>query len=284
MAFSNDKQIVESILYDISGSALALINSSSVDLNNQPGLMLAALHSSSGGGYRTKLLTVDDQGRLYVNAEIVPAGVQTVTGSIFVEQPIAITDNGGSLTVDGLVTANVTGTVNLDRGNSTSLPLFVSGTVGIGGPVSVVGSVTSVVTGTVNLDRGNDVNNPIWTSGSTTINNFPAIQTVTGSVGITTTVKTSEEILTNASGTYTPANTSTVVVASLNANRRNVIMYNNSNKAVYVKFGTGASSTDFTVKIFADDKWDVNTRYSGVITAQWAGVGTSGLFITEITP
>ena len=273
MSFSGDKQIVESVLYDVSGSAIALINSSSIDISTQPGVMLEALHSSSTGGFQAKLLTVDDEGRLYVNAQLTTPAVQTVTGSVsIVGQPIAVTDNGGSITVDGTVTAAVTGTVNLDRGNSSVNPLFVTG------------SFAAVVTGTVGLDRGDSFANPLFVTASVGITNFPAVQTVTGSVGITNTVKTSEEILTSASGTYTPANASTVTVAASNPNRRNVVMYNNSNKAVYVKFGTGASSTDFTVKIFADDKWDVNTRYSGVITAQWTSAGTSGIFITEVTP
>ena len=121
---------------------------------------------------------------------------QTVDGTVNIgtmptvdiNQPIAVTDNGSSLTVDGTValdsttlaaletitvdtvTGNVTveGAVSVDNFPSTQT---VDGTVIIqdgGGSITVDGTVDSNVTGTVS------------------VNNFPATQTVDGTVNIGT--------------------------------------------------------------------------------------------------
>jgi hypothetical protein len=286
MAFSGNKPVVESVLHDVSGSALALVHSSSLDITTQPGMALVGAHSGSNG-WSARILEVDEEGRLKVDAQIVPAGVQTVTGTV------VVSDGGGSLTIDGAVTANVTGSVGLDRGDSTSNPLFVTGSfsanlsrgdstvnplfvtgsVGIGGPVNVVGTVTSQVTGTVNLDRGNDVTAPIW---------------ATGSVGIVGTVRVEPAIHTSASGTFFTATTSTLTIAPSDVSRRGLVIYNDSNKAMYVKFGAGASTTDYTYKVFSDDGWTMpDFLYSGVITAIWSSGGSGnisgGAMVTQVT-
>jgi hypothetical protein len=422
MSFSGDKPIVESILYDVSGSAVAVTHSASLDMTTQAGVAIAGFYSSSTG-FTARVLQVDDEGRLMVDAQIVPAGIQTVTGSVTVNnfpavqavtgsvsvsgpvtinQPVAVTDNGGSLTVDGTVTvtdgggsitvdgavsvddgggsitvdgtvtalvtgtvnldrgndavtplfvtgsfaignqvtitgsvgitgpvtinqpvtvtgsviANVTGTVNLDRGNSTVNPLFMTGAVGITGPVTVTGvvgiagAVVSLVTGTVNLDRGNDATLPLYMTGTVGISGPVTVNgTVTaavtgtvnldrgnstanplfttGSVGITGPVTADFAIHTTASGTFIAASNSvSQVVLAANPNRRGLVFHNESNKAVYLNFGATASPTNFTVKVFSDDNWVMpDFLYSGIISAIWLAGGTanSGLYVTQIT-
>jgi hypothetical protein len=325
MAFSGDKQIVESILFDVSGSAIALTHSASIDMTTQAGVALAGVFSSSSG-YTARVLQVDDEGRLMVDAQLSPSGVQTVTGSVALSQPAVVTDGGGSLTVDGTVnvgnfpavqsvddnggsltvddgggsltidgtvTANVTGTVNLDRGNDASLPLYITGSINAvasgvqtvtgsvalsqpavvtdgGGSLTIDGTVTANVTGTVNLDRGNDAVLPLF---------------VTGSVGITNTVTVDAAIHTTASGTYFLSTATPVTIAASSVTRRGLTIYNESNKAMYIKFGTGVTTTDYTYKIFSDDGWVMpDFLYSGVITAVWATAGSLGAQVTIITP
>lgn len=353
MAFSGDKQIVESILYDVSGSAIALAHSASVDMSTQAGVALAGVYSSSSG-FTARILQVDEEGRLMVDAQIVPAGIQAVTGTVALSQPAIVTDGGGSLTVDGTVTANVTGTVALDRGDSVNNPLFVTGSfnanlsrgdaennplwmsgtvqvvqpvavtdnggsltvdgavsvytdgaqlvsgtvvvtdgggsitvdgaVSVSGPVSVYnlgtqavsGSVSvhtdgaQLVSGTVSLTRGDLENNPLWMSGSVAVNNVVKVETA---------------IHTVASGTFFATTTTPVTIAAASTARRGLTIYNESNKAMYIKFGTGASLSDYTYKIFSDDGWTMpEFLYSGIITAVWAGAGSSGAMVTIITP
>src|SRR6056297_1315964 len=57
-----------------------------------------------------------------------------VSGTVSVNQPVAVTDNGGSLTVDGTVSATVDGTVSVDNFPTTQT---VDGTVDIGNTVSI---------------------------------------------------------------------------------------------------------------------------------------------------
>lgn len=343
MAFSGDHPVVENILFDVSGSAVALVHSASIgpDLLAQPGIMVAGYHSSSGGGYQAALLQLDDKGRLMVDAQItMPSDTLSVTGSV------AITGNTSANPLFVVVSGSggttfVTGTVGLDRGNDSALPLFVTGSVGVVGPVTisntvtVTGSVTAAVTGTVNLDRGNDAVNPLFITGSVGIStpivigsghvsasldrgdsfgnplfvtgsvgitnpivissgkisasldhgdSFANPLFTTGSVGINGIISTREVISTVSSGTYILANTSAVTIQAANPNRRGMLIYNLSNKAMYVKFGTGAAALDFTVKIFSDDVYNVPVLYTGIITAAWVTGANLGAMVTEMTP
>jgi len=295
MAFSGDKPIVQTILYDVSGSAVTLTHSASLDMTTQAGVAIAGFYSSSTG-FTARVLQVDDEGRLMVDAQIVPGGTQTITGTVSISgpvtinEPVSVDDNGGSLTVDGTVTAAVTGTVNLDRGNNSNFPLFitgsidalasgiqqVTGTVAISGPVTinqpvtVTGSVIANVTGTVNLDRGNSGVSPLF---------------MTGTVGISGQVTTDFAIHTAASGTFFPTSTTVITLAASSITRRGLTIYNESNKAMYIKFGAGATLSDYTYKIFSDDGWVMpDFLYSGIITAIWASAGTNGAQITVVTP
>ncbi len=113
MAFSGDKPIVETFLFDESGSALALPNSASIDLLNQPGALVAGVYGVSSSAV-TRLIKVGPNGEVFV------------TGSL---------------------DANVT----LDNGSSLGDPLYVSGTVHVDNtqfqvtfpsPQPITGSVT----------------------------------------------------------------------------------------------------------------------------------------------
>lgn len=121
------------------------------------------------------------------NTEANPVPV-SVVGTVDITQPVAVTDNGGSLTVDGTVTAlqgtdpwTVDGTVELGATTLSALENInatVSGTVTVdsitgsvtiqdgGGSITVDGSVSATVSGTVSVD------------------NFPATQTVDGTVTV----------------------------------------------------------------------------------------------------
>lgn len=76
--------------------------------------------------------------------------------------------------------------------------------------------------------------------------------------------------------------TSIELLAS-NPDREGVIVYNNSNRAMYVKLGSTASTSSFTIKLEAFDYYEVPAGYTGSIHALWSDAGASGdARITEL--
>jgi hypothetical protein len=163
-----------SILYNVSGSEIAITGGAPLT-GTQPGIVIAG-HD----GTYVRLLKTNIDGAL----------TTIISGST--------------------ISLSVTGTVGLDRGNSSSNPLWTSGSVTVSfpavqtvtgtitvgnqvtvtatGSIPVVGSVsvsnfpaTQVVSGTVGLDRGSSTANPIWVSGSFSTT-ATGVQTVTGTI------------------------------------------------------------------------------------------------------
>lgn len=81
--------------------------------------------------------------------------------------------------------------------------------------------------------------------------------------------------------TRVPDTASSVELLAANAKRREVIIYNDSTAVLYVKFGTVATSTDFTIKLQADQ--GITSSYRGAIAGIWASDSTGGAQVTEIT-
>jgi len=69
----------------------------------------------------------------------------------------------------------------------------------------------------------------------------------------------------NISGT----NTNVTLIAS-NTARLGASIYNDSTAALYVKLGTTASTTSFTVKMNQDDYYEVPYDYTGIIDGIWS--------------
>lgn len=73
---------------------------------------------------------------------------------------------------------------------------------------------------------------------------------------------------------------STTLIAA-NANRKEVIIANDSGSTLYVKLGTTASATDYTVKLGTDDYF--STDYTGRIDGIWSADSTGAARISELT-
>lgn len=88
------------------------------------------------------------------------------------------------------------------------------------------------------------------------------------------------------SGTATLANVagsaSSVTLIASNANRRGATIQNDSTAILYVKFGSSASSTSYTVKMTADSYYEVPFGYTGIITGIWVSA-TGSARVTEMT-
>lgn len=219
----------------------------------------------------------------------VPGNPLQVSGSV------AVYTQGAQL-VSGTVTASVTGTVNLNRGNTTAVPLFVSGSVGIGGPID--------------LARGNVVGTPVFISGSVGIGTRVTVvgsvnthtqgaQNVSGSVAVYTqgAQLVSGTVFVTTTGSFpvtlptsTASSTSNVTATgsattllAANSNRKGATIYNDSNKNLYVKLGSGASTTSFTVKMVKGAYYEVPFNYRGIITGIWDTSPSGVARVTEVT-
>ena len=77
--------------------------------------------------------------------------------------------------------------------------------------------------------------------------------------------------------------TSAQLLAS-NGNRYGATIFNDSSATLYVKLGTTASATDYTVKVVQNSYYEVPFRYTGRIDGIWASdPGDGAARITEFT-
>jgi hypothetical protein len=88
----------------------------------------------------------------------------------------------------------------------------------------------------------------------------------------------------NSSATVTQvaaATSSTTLIAS-NSSRFAVNIVNDSSATLYLKFGTSASTTSYTVKLYTDDVYTVyGSEYTGIITGIWSSA-TGNAYVTEV--
>lgn len=77
------------------------------------------------------------------------------------------------------------------------------------------------------------------------------------------------------------ASTGTIVAS--NANRKGLIIYNDSTQVLYLKFGATASATSYTVQIASQATWVMppNVIYTGIIDGIWASANGNAR-VTEL--
>jgi len=178
---------------------------------------------------------------------------------------IPISDNAGSITVDGTVAAAQSGTWNITNVSGTiSLP---SGAATESTLSALNGKVTSCNTGAVTVSTAL----PAGTNniGDVDIASLPAVVAATYSTSTVTSV--------------TSAATSTSILAT-NANRRMAILVNDSDKNAYVKLGATASTTSFSYKLTPGQTLELPIPlYTGAIDAIWESSPTGSMRVTEIS-
>ncbi len=177
---------------------------------------------------------------------------------------IPISDNAGSITVDGTVAAAQSGTWNITNVSGTiSLP---SGAATESTLSALNGKVTSCNTGAVTVSTAL----PAGTNniGDVDIASLPAVVAATYSTSTVTSV--------------TSAATSTSILAT-NANRRMAILVNDSDKNAYVKLGATASTTSFSYKLTPGQTLELPIPlYTGAIDAIWESSPTGSMRVTEL--
>lgn len=102
---------------------------------------------------------------------------------------------------------------------------------------------------------------------------------VVGSVPVTSANPTaSSATLTNVS-----ASASSTSIVAANSSRKGLIIFNDSSSALYIKFGTTASTSSFTYKIFGNGTWEMpeTVIYTGAIDGIWDSA-TGAARVTEL--
>lgn len=215
---------------------------------------------------------------------------------------VNIQDGGNSITVDGTVavsnfpaTQPVSGTVTVVQPTGTNLHVVVDSA-----PTTSVTQGTSpwVVSGTVTANLGTidgaateatlatrladaTFTSRINTQGQKTMaaSTPVVIASDQSAIAVTSTPAAS---VTSAVTRVATANTSHQLVAS-NAARKGLIFYNDSTSQQFIKFGTTASQTDFTLRMSTQDYYELpQPVYSGRIDV--LGTNSNGAIqVTELT-
>jgi hypothetical protein len=88
----------------------------------------------------------------------------------------------------------------------------------------------------------------------------------------------------NSAVTRVPAATSSTTLSAANSNRLNIIIVNDGTNNLYIKFGTGASTTSYTYYVTSHGTFEMQIPvvYTGIITGLWS-TATGGALITELT-
>lgn len=245
---------------------------------------------------------------------------QPVSGTITANAgtgPFPVSDNGGSLTVDGTVA--VSGTVTVD-GSGVTQPISHAALTELAAAidtelqVDVVGSlpagnanigdvdIASIAAGDNNIGNVDIVTMPNVTIGAAIpagtnaigklaansgvdigdvdVTSLPALPSGTNNIGdvdVASLPKSGTATLSNVA-----SSASNVTLLSSNASRLGASIHNDSTAILYVKFGTTASTTSFTVKMAADAHYEVPFGYTGRIDGIWASADGAAR-MTELT-
>lgn len=163
---------------------------------------------------------------------------------------------------------------------------------GVGNPITSTG-------GKLDVNAGIDFNNATiaavqsgnWSVGRTwtlassadsvNVGNFPPTQIISGTVS---TVTPSYIFSTVSTVTSVSASASNVTLLASNSARKGAIFYNDSTSICYVKFGTTATSSDFTIAMDSKSTIiiDSNPIYTGRVDGIWVSA-TGAMKVTELT-
>ena len=309
------------ILWEDSGDTLSTVSSGTpLPVQVQSGFVDVSGSSvdvTDGGGS----LTVDNAA-LAVTGGGVEASALRVTIANDSTGVVSVDDNGGSLTVDGTVAISGTVAVTQsgtwdeiginDSGNSITVDDGGT-TLSIddgGGSITVDGTVAvTLAAGATAIAKAEDVASanadvgvpamavrkatPANTSG--TDGDYEMLQMSAGRLWASATIDAALPAGTNAIGTVLPEkassatctspamSTTVATLASSNSSRKGLVIFNDTGQILYVKFGTGATTTDFTVKI--PDQAVYELPFQGLYTGAVTGIlstGSGEAYVTEL--
>jgi len=186
---------------------------------------------------------------------------QTVMAS---SSPVVIASNQSAVPVSGTVTANAgTGPFPVsDNGGSLTVDAIAL-------PLPT-GAATETTLAAVSAKLPATLGQKAMTASM-------AVVIASDQPSISTKLNSSTATLTNVAGSA-----SSVTLLSANANRLGATIVNDSSAILYVKFGTTASSTSYTVRMTLNAYYEVPFGYTGRIDGIWT-VAAGNARITELT-
>jgi hypothetical protein len=215
---------------------------------------------------------------------------------------LSVDDNGGSLTVDGTVA--VSGTVTVDLGANNDVTV-TSGTItaNLGATDNAVldqielnqdtqtallttidadtGGILTAIQLIDNAISGNEMQVDVITMPTTTVQATNLdIRDLTSASDSVTTVETTYS---TSSVTSVAGSASSVQLLASTSGRKGAYFYNDSTAICYLKLGTTASTSSFTVAMAGSSFYELpQPCYTGRIDAIWASA-TGNIRITEIS-
>ena len=189
------------------------------------------------------------------------SGQETMANSLPVviasdQSAVPISDDGGSITVDGTVAATQSGTWNINS-----------------------------ISGTVSLPTGAATESTLSTlDGKVTACNTGSVTLASQANPFTSAIPVEPETVSTSSVTSTSASASSVTVLASNANRKLAVFVNDSDKIAYVKLGGTASTTSYSYKLQPNSTLELaQPVYTGVVDAIWETSPTGAMRVTELT-
>lgn len=208
-----------------------------------------------------------------------------VTGSITATNPSVGTDGAAALGFDTQVGGKVTTAApTYTNGNLDALSLTTLGGLRIDG---VYASGTANATAADLMANGAYVTTaaPTYTTGQLSALSLDTA----GNLRVLAAQGTTPwSVVTNkataSTVTSVAQSTSNTQLLAANANRVFASIYNNTGQKMFIKLGTTASTTSYSIQLMPNSYWEVPSDWTGEIDAVWSGNGSSSALVTELTP
>lgn len=311
MSFANP----HSILFDTKGVELAVSNSQQLATSlSGSDAAVGVLMAGSGSDGKVRFWKAASDGTMFVTGNLsLNSNAGTTIGTV---------DQGDAGTIGQSWYVSITDGTQV-IGDSSSTPIYITGTVDTqgpdgtaGDPVHVTGTLTAqldgavdqgnhgtadqswytvITDGTSSTALGTSTSSPLYVTG--TFNQEGPDGTagdpvyVTGSVAlleepieVSGTISLSPEANASASVSLVAASATSVTLLAANADRRGATFFYEGNKNLYLKLGTPASTTSYTVRMGNAGYYEVPAFYTGIVTGIWDKTGGSdnNVLVTEI--
>jgi hypothetical protein len=202
-----------------------------------------------------------------------------VTGNITAANPSVGSNNATALGFDTQVGGIVaTAAPTLVNGNLSALSLTTLGGLRIDG-VYAVGTANATAADVMNSGGYVTTAAPTYTTGQLN----PLSLDTSGNLRVTGFVTTNKAATSTVTSVAITPNANNTLIAS-SPTRVFVSIFNNTDKTLYIKLGTTASTTSFTTPLFKQAYWEVPNDYTGNIDAFAPGATVGTVLVTELTP
>jgi hypothetical protein len=201
---------------------------------------------------KVEFVTASDSTSIERTTVTLPAGGTTAT---YKDYQIQVSNDGVSLWVDGV--------------------LLVRHTTHIPGPYQLM----NVYVGIYNY--GTPASSSDFTLDYVSFSNFDSLD-----VDLTPAeepLRVVDAVAVNSVSANVAAAVATTTVLALNTARLGMTVFNDTSTGIlYLKLGSGATATSFTVRMMPQDYYELPFRYTGIITGYWS-VADGNARVTELT-